>query len=225
MGRSSDAHGHFDDVQREIVDAKIAKRGELIKDMQKCRGFLDRPELFGFMYDNYEPEYWWFECFDYIRRLLLTGILVVFEPGSATQGLFGVLVALAGTQIYSWTRPFPENAGDRLAESAQWSTFFTFLAALMILVNVDAANSTEQTFFGVLLIVIQFMPIAVGVGVGALNKSLKDKKAKGKRRSNDEWYKDHQEDETEEREEQIEEACAGDESPTSPLGQALSMVA
>ena len=95
----------------------------------------------------------------------------------------------------------------------------------MILVNVDAANSTEQTFFGVLLIVIQFMPIAVGVGVGALNKSLKDKKSKEKRRSNDEWYKDHKEDETEEREEQIEEACAGDESPTSPLGQALSMVA
>ena len=37
--------------------------------------------------------------------------------------------------------------------------------------------------------------------------------------------KDHQEDETEEREEQIEEACAGDESPTSPLGQVLSMAA
>ena len=145
---------------------------------------------------NYEPEYWWFECFDYIRRLLLTGILVVFEPGSATQGLFGVLVALFGTQVYSWTRPFPENAGDRLAESAQWSTFFTFLAALMILVNVNAANSTEQTFFGVLLIVIQFMPIAIGVGVGALNK-LKDKKAKGKRSSNDEWYKESQEEEEE----------------------------
>ena len=117
-----------------------------------------------------------------------------------------------------------EDAGDRLAESAQWSTFFTFLAALMILVNVDAANSAEQTFFGVLLIVIQFMPIAIGVGVGALN-NLKDKKAKGKRRSNDGWYKDHQEDEEDERKEQVEKACAGDESPTSPRDQVLNMAA
>ena len=60
---------------------------------------------------------------------MLTGILVVLKEGSAAQGLFGVLVALFGTQIYSWTRPFPEDAGDRLAETAQWSTFFTFLGA------------------------------------------------------------------------------------------------
>ena len=187
---------------------------------------IERPELFGFMYDNYEPEYWWFECLDYIRRLLLTGILVVFEPGSATQGLFGVLVALFGTQVYSWTRPFPENAGDRLAESAPWSTFFTFLAALMILVNVDAANSAEQTFFGVLLIVIQFMPLAIGTCVGALNKNLKEKKVKKTRRSDGEWYKDHQEDERKSLEGQIEEACAGDESesPKPSLGRGLSVL-
>ena len=121
-----------------------------------------------------------------------------------------MLVALAGTQIYSWTRPFPDNAGDRLAEAAQWTTFFTFLAALMILLDVDAANSTDQTIFGVLLIVIQSMPLAIGVGVAALNKR-KDKKAKGKRHTDGQWYKDHQEDEREERQEQIEEACAGDE--------------
>ena len=50
----------------------------------------------------------------------------------------------------------------------------------MILVNVNAANSTDQTIFGVLLIVIQFMPVAIGVSVGALNKNSKVKgKAQG----------------------------------------------
>ena len=129
------------------------------------------------------------------------------------ESIIGLIIAVAS----SATR-------TGLLLSAQWSTFFTFLAALMILVNVDAANSAEQTFFGVLLIVIQFMPIAIGVGVGALN-NLKDKKAKGKRRSNDGWYKDHQEDEEDERKEQVEKACAGDESPTSPRDQVLNMAA
>ena len=46
--------------------------------------------------------------------------------------------------------------------------------------NVNAANSTDQTIFGVLLIVIQFMPVAIGVSVGALNKNSKVKgKAQG----------------------------------------------
>ena len=89
----------------------------------------------------------------------------------------------------------------------------------MILVNVDAANSTEQTFFGVLLIVIQFMPLAIGTCVGALNKNLKEKKAKEK----EHWYHENQKDERKSLEGQIEEACAGDasESPTSPLDQHL----
>ena len=73
-----------------------------------------------------------------------------------------MLVALAGTQIYSWTRPFPDNAGDRLAEAAQWTTFFTFLAALLILLDVDADNSFNRKVFGVLLITITFMPLLIG---------------------------------------------------------------
>ena len=141
------------------------------------RSLLDRPELFAFMYQNYEPEYWWFECFDYIRRLMLTGILVVLKEGSAAQGLFGVLVALFGTQIYSWTRPFPEDAGDRLAETAQWSTFFTFLAALMILLNVEADSSFHREVFAVLLVAIQFMPLVIGAAVPLLNpKGAKESK-------------------------------------------------
>ena len=67
------------------------------------------------------------------------------------------------------------------------------------------------------------MPLAIGTCVGALNKNLKEKKAKKKRSSDGEWYKDHQEDESKSLEGQIEEACAGDESesPTSPLDQHL----
>ena len=178
LGRSSAAHEPLDDLQNEITLEKIKKRKELIKESQENkRSLLDQPELFAFMYDNYEPEYWWFECFDYIRRLLLTGILVVFEAGSATQGLFAVLVALFGTQVYSWTRPFPDNAGDRLAESAQWTTFFTFLAALMILLDVDADSSFHREVFAVLLIFLQFMPLVVGAAVSLLNKNEEDPSA------------------------------------------------
>ena len=76
-------------------------------------------------------------------------------------------------------------------------------------------------------VMIQFMPLAIGTCVGALNKNLKGKEAKEKGRSADDWYKENQEDETNERDEKIKEVCAGDESesPRQSFGRGLSLLA
>jgi hypothetical protein len=102
-----------------------------------------------------------------------------------------VLVALFGTQVYSWTRPFPDDAGDRLAESAQWTTFFTFLAALMILLDVDADTSFHREVFAVLLVVLQFMPLVVGTAVSLLNKETKQEERSAAAESRKEEADDH----------------------------------
>ena len=111
------------------------------------------------MYDNYEPQYWWFECFDYVRRLALTGLMVIVLPGSALQGFIGVLIALGGLLSYNTFNPFVEDASDRLAMAAQLVTFFVFLSALMIHTGGSpTAPSTSQgrrrrrtTLFSVLI--------------------------------------------------------------------------
>jgi hypothetical protein len=100
-----------------------------------------RPDLLLFLYDNYEPQYWWFECFDYVRRLALTGLMVVIVPGSALQSFLGVVIALGGLVVYVYTNPFVEDASDLLAIATQLSTFFFFLAALMRKVDVDDHKS------------------------------------------------------------------------------------
>ena len=120
--------------RRARVEQKTALRTEAIQ--PKGDEIFSFAQLFHFMYDNYEPQYWWFECFDYVRRLALTGLMVIVLPGSALQGFIGVLIALGGLLSYNTFNPFVEDASDRLAMAAQLATFFVFLSALMIQVDV-----------------------------------------------------------------------------------------
>ena len=46
-----------------------------------------------FLFSAYEPHVWWFELFETARRLLLTGFLVLFQPGTASQISVGMIVS------------------------------------------------------------------------------------------------------------------------------------
>ena len=159
-----DARNKIVDEINEKHDKEFKENGGAIKFTRRCAMLAENPELLAYMYGNYEPEYWWFECFDYIRRLLLTGILTLFEEGTAAQAIFGVLVALAGTQIYAWTSPFVNARGDLQATVTQWATFFDFLAALLILLDVSAKGAING-FYDALLIFVTLVPAVVGAGV------------------------------------------------------------
>ena len=143
--------------RRARVEQKTELRTEAIQ--PKDDELFSFAQLFHFMYDNYEPQYWWFECFDYVRRLALTGLMVIVLPGSALQGFIGVLIALGGLLSYNTFNPFVEDASDRLAMAAQLATFFVFLSALMIQVDVVY----HRKGFAVLLVVVTFVPPVVAL--------------------------------------------------------------
>ena len=138
----------------ERVRLQVDQRGKDIQANMNIFGLINSLELYHFMYDNYEPQYWWFECFDYLRRLALTGLMVIILPGSALQGFIGVLIALGGLMSYTIFRPFTEDASDNVAMATQLSTFFVFFSALMVQVDVVYHRSG----FAALLTVVTFVP-------------------------------------------------------------------
>jgi hypothetical protein len=118
-----------------------------------------RPDLLLFLYDNYEPRYWWFECFEYMRRLALTGLMVVIVPGSALQSFLGLVIALGGLVVYVYTNPFVEDMSDLLAIATQLSTFFVFLAALMLKVDVE----DHKSWYKVVLFTTTLVPPVISL--------------------------------------------------------------
>ena len=69
---------------------------------------------------------------------------------------------MGSQRLYSGFKQFPDSSDDRLAELAQWQLVFTFLAALMIKVDVTTNMTTyDKAIFENLLVAILFFGPAV----------------------------------------------------------------
>ena len=49
-----------------------------------------------FLFDVYEPEYWWWEIYESLRRVACTGVLVLFPVNSVLQLNLAIFLQLQG---------------------------------------------------------------------------------------------------------------------------------
>jgi hypothetical protein len=111
----------------------------------------------------YEAEMWWFELFECARRLAITGMLIFVVPGTPTQIVVAMLVALCSVVVYITTKPFLKDEDDTLAIVTQLSIFFTLFGALLVRVEVDKTDKYDQTLFGAILIGVNLISLGMVV--------------------------------------------------------------
>ncbi|GMH85372.1 hypothetical protein TrST_g857 [Triparma strigata] len=123
------------------------------------------PELraLTFLYESYEPKYWWFEILETGRKLCLTGFLVFLAPRTATQIVMSMTISIMTTRVYSGAKPFISDFNDRFAEVAMWQIFFTMFGALAIRVDLDGESLQDRWYFDMFLTLIQFLPLLIVV--------------------------------------------------------------
>jgi hypothetical protein len=132
-------------------DDLIETRGENTKEIKQIQ----------FLFREYEPRYYWFEFFECIRRLLLTGGTVLFLEGSSTQIVLGMLVALLSIQVYARTQPFLEDSDDVLAMTAQWAVFFTLFGGLLFKLRVSEADGYGSGLYVALMILVNVLVVVI----------------------------------------------------------------
>ena len=99
---------------------------------QKHQNVSANTARLGFLWAAYQPEYWYWEVIETTRRLMLTAVLSVVEPGGATQSVLSILLAQFYLKVYGYHMPYGEGSDNTLAEIGQYQIFFTFFAALII---------------------------------------------------------------------------------------------
>ena len=52
-----------------------------------------------FLWEMYEPSMWWFEVFDCFRRLAMASLLVFVKPGSASQIVVAMILAMCNSKL------------------------------------------------------------------------------------------------------------------------------
>ena len=84
-----------------------------------------------FLWDAYEPQYWYWEIVETTRRLVLTAVLSVCGAGSAAQSVLAIILSVVYIKLYGYFAPYERDADDVSAEVGQYQIFFTFLGALI----------------------------------------------------------------------------------------------
>ncbi|GMH57983.1 hypothetical protein TL16_g02514 [Triparma laevis f. inornata] len=97
----------------------------------------DDPQIrsLAFLYDSYEPKFYWFEVVETLRKLMLSGGLVLLGPGTVSQVIISIFICLASIRIFSGCEPYIEYKVDVFMEMSQWQIFFVMFAALLIRVD------------------------------------------------------------------------------------------
>jgi len=110
-----------------------------------------------FLYATYEPQCWWFEVFETLRRLVLTAGVSFFKPGTAVQIIFSIILSLGSMRVYSGFKPFIDEKLDLLSELMQWQMIFTMLGALALKVDLVGENLDDVKMFDTMLVLLQFV--------------------------------------------------------------------
>jgi hypothetical protein len=106
----------------------------------------------GFLWAAYSPEYWYWEVIETTRRLMLTAVLSVVEPGSAVQSVLSIMLAQFYLKLYGYNMPYGEGSDNTLAEIGQYQIFFTFFSALII--QNELLDKVWDEIIGVFLVMV-----------------------------------------------------------------------
>ena len=90
---------------------------------------------YGSLYLQYEDEYWWWELTVMVKKMLLTGAMVVISPGTSMQVLVGLFIAIAYMLCVLKVAPFLEDADDWLSFSTSVQLVITLLMGLILKLN------------------------------------------------------------------------------------------
>ena len=88
-----------------------------------------------FLFDPYKPEYWYFEIIETVRRLLMTGVLSVIEPGSYPQLSYGLFLSVFFTILFSFLKPYHSKKDNWIAILSSAQHILVFLSSSFMKYN------------------------------------------------------------------------------------------
>jgi CRP-like cAMP-binding protein len=126
---------------------------------------VDTQRRLGFLFESYEPGYWWWECVLLVQKCIMTGLLVIIAPGTTLQLFIGFLFAIIYMMLVLRLGPYVGDQEDVLSFLASVSLSLTMLAGFTNITNRNAREAAsdgvfveEDSTLGSLLILVNLVP-------------------------------------------------------------------
>ena len=130
-------------MKEENLDRKKSAHLALL---ERAKNEDENPSLksMSFLYENYQPKYWWFEVFETLRKLSLTGFLVFLAPGTGLQIVIAIMITIFSLVVYVSLKPFQDPYANKLAIVAQCQLLVTIFCALAIKLKMDGLQDHQS---------------------------------------------------------------------------------
>eukprot|EP00949_MAST-11_sp_MAST-11-sp1_P000325 g325.t1 len=109
---------------------------------------------------SYEKKYYWWETVEMCKKFLLTGGLVLVEPGTSPQILFAILITLAYLIGLLQCKPFEEADEDILSSVTTIQLLLALLCGLVLMTQSEETGLYETGLMDFLLV---FMSLCVAI--------------------------------------------------------------
>ena len=118
-------------------------------------------DVYGSLYEAYEPQFWYFESIEMIKKMILAGGLVLVAPGSSAQILVGILVTLAYLLLLMKTMPYEDDGDDSLQVLATTQILLCLIAGFAL--KTDTEGEYEAAAMDIMLVGLQMSALVVGL--------------------------------------------------------------
>jgi len=104
-----------------------------------------------FLFDSYEPGFWWWEILVCAERLLLTNANIYLMAQPVLQPFVVLVIALVSVKLYSLLDPYILDSDDLFAEIKEWATVAMVIFTLIFQIH-EASGDRIPTSISIMLI-------------------------------------------------------------------------
>ena len=142
---------------REAADACLATLGENI--LTSHREIDPACAHLAFLFSEYAPRCWYFEVAECLRRISLTGFLVVYDDESIGKIYTASMLSLAFAVVYACLSPYGDDSTNRFATAMQCVIFLQLFLTIMLYAEThidddDVRAGWPPRRFGVIMVVL-----------------------------------------------------------------------
>lgn len=108
-------------------------------------------------HSNYEEEYWWFEVYELVRKLAMTGIIIFIAPSTATQIATGMLMSMVALLVQAGCAPFDGISDDVVSTSMGMSITCQMFMGLIYKTGLNVTEGYNGGVFTQLQLAVNYL--------------------------------------------------------------------
>jgi hypothetical protein len=128
---------------------------------------------FGTLFEQYEPKFWYYECFVLVKKMLLTGAMMVVAPGSTAQLLIAILIVLFFMLCVFKLAPFEDAVDDWMSFLTSLQLMLTLLIGFAMMEDQSGGEYNRETMDALLIVINSAAFVALFVSIVLLHPKLR----------------------------------------------------